>query len=99
MVEKLLKLRQQFHVKTLQIEALVAKKHGMGNLDDLAPADYQRVQTITGNLLEMWEEGEHEAGFVHDDTSFNKLAQERHDIEEQILNIRDDEIAKEKQGQ
>ena len=28
MVEKLLKLRQQFHVKTLQIEALVAKKHG-----------------------------------------------------------------------
>ena len=68
MVEKLLKLRQQFHVKTLQIEALVAKKHGMGNLDDLAPADYQRVQTITGNLLEMWEEGEHEEGFVHDDT-------------------------------
>ena len=36
---------------------------------------------------------------MHDDTSFNKLAQERHDIEEQILNIRDDEIAKEKQGQ
>ena len=60
MVEKLLKLRQQFQVKTLQIEALVAKKHGMGNLDDLAPADYQRVQTITGNLLETWEEGEHE---------------------------------------
>ena len=47
----------------------------------------------------MWQEGEHEEGFVHDDTSFNKLAQERHDIEEQILNIRDDEIAKEQQGQ
>ena len=47
--------------------ASAAKKHGMGNLDDLAPADYQRVQTITGNLLEMWEEGEHEEGFAHDD--------------------------------
>ena len=35
----------------------------------------------------MWEEGEHEEGFVHDDTSFNTIAQERHDIEEQILNI------------
>ena len=56
MDEKLLKLRQQLHAKTMEIQAFVAKHEGMSDLKDLDPAVFQRLRSHVEKLLEEWEE-------------------------------------------
>jgi hypothetical protein len=51
MDEKLVKLRQQLHTKTLKIEAFVAKQEGMSDLKDMDPAVYQRLRSHVENFL------------------------------------------------
>ena len=84
-MDETLSLRAQLAVKKIQIQKFVAKKHGMGNLTDLSPADYLRVASLTDNYLEIWEEA---FGEGHPDTqgtdTFHTLAREHHEIQKQI---------------
>ena len=76
-----LNLRARLAVKKVQIRKLVANKHGMGNLTDLSPADYLRVESLTDNYLEIWEEA---FGEGQGNDLFNALARECHEIQKQI---------------
>ena len=90
MDEKLLKLRQQLHAKTMEIQAFVAKHEGMSDLEDLDPAVYQRLTSHVEKLLEEWEEAVHEGTVSGDEKSpLVKLARERIEIEQQIANLQD----------
>ena len=86
MHDELLKLRERLALNLVQLQSLVAKKHGMGDLKGLSPADYQRVCSMTEKLFEIWEEAEGDCDpITHDDAAFNKLARERYEIEQQIF--------------
>ena len=51
MDEKLLKLRQQLHAKTMEIEAFVAKQEGMSDLKEMDPAVYHASEVTWRNFL------------------------------------------------
>ena len=69
MDEKLLKLRQQLHAKTMEIEAFVAKQEGMSDLKDTDSPVYQRLRSHVEKLLEDWEEAVHEGTLSGDEES------------------------------
>ena len=50
MKDELLDLRQRLHINRAQIEEVVAKKHGIGDLISRSPGDHMRVRTLTGNF-------------------------------------------------
>jgi hypothetical protein len=92
MDERLLKLRQQLHAKTMEIEAFVAKQEGMSDLKEMDPAVYQRLRSHVEKLLEEWEEAVHEGTLSGDEESpFIKLARERIEIQQQIADLQDHE--------
>jgi hypothetical protein len=83
--QRLLKLRAQLTAKKIQIQAFVAKKHGMGALRDLSQADFKRVEDLTDGYLEIWEEAYHEGHpAAQGEETFNTLARECHEIQKQI---------------
>ena len=85
MDDQLLKLRAQLTAKKVQIQSLIAKKHGMGAFADLSPANYKRVEVLTNGYLEMWEEANREGNpATQGDEAFNTLARELHEIQKQI---------------
>lgn len=85
MVDKLVHLRVRLAMNTVQIQMLVAKKNGMGDLVDLSPADYQRLDALIENCFATWKEAESEGDPPsQDDGTFNKLALARREIQMQI---------------
>ena len=91
MDEKLLKLRQQLHAKTMEIEAFVAKQEGMSDLKEMDPAVYQPLRSHVEKLLEEWEEAVHEGTLSDEESTFIKLARERIEIQQQIADLQDHE--------
>jgi hypothetical protein len=84
-MDQLLKLRAQLTAKKIQIQAFVAKKHGMGALKDLSPEDFERVEHLTDSYLEIWEEAHREGHPATQEAgTFNTLARECHEIQKQI---------------
>lgn len=87
-MNELLKLRAQLTAKKIQIQALVAKKRGMGALSDLSPADFTHVEDLTNKYLDIWEEADRVGNpDAQGEDPFNKLARECHEIQTQIDTI------------
>jgi hypothetical protein len=79
MVEKRLAL------KTIEMHDVVAKLHGMGDLKDISPAEYESVRDLTEKFYEAWKEAKDEGILVGvADVPFNKLAAERFEIEQAL---------------
>jgi hypothetical protein len=71
--------------KLIVIQKLVAKQHGMGDLTDLSPGEYQRVSEMTTAHLEVWQELESEGHpGIQSDEPFNSLAREYFAIKKMI---------------
>ena len=88
MKDELLDLRQRLHINRAQIEEVVAKKHGIGDLISRSPGDHMRVRTLTEKLLAEWEEAKDEGGLDLDELGrFNELAAERSEINRQLRDI------------
>jgi hypothetical protein len=77
MGDKPFTLRARIEAKTIEIQALVARKHGMGELKDLSAPDRQLVEAFTRKFLEIWEEAYREGDpATQGDDAFNILARE-----------------------
>jgi hypothetical protein len=88
--EELDELRRQLDQKTTEIESLIAKERGLGSIENMDPADYQRLQRDVEELLERWEEAEQEAFRRAEDSPLNRLIAERFEIEQQVEAARED---------
>ena len=88
MDEKLDSLRRQLDQKTTEIESFVAQDEGIGPIEKMEAAEYERLQERVEELLEQWEEMAAEGPSSGNDSPLNKLIAERFDIERQILAIR-----------
>jgi hypothetical protein len=78
-------LRRQLDQKTTEIESLVATEQGIGSIEKIDPADYERLQQDVEELLEQWEEAAQEGQGSMDDTPLNRLIAERFEIEQKII--------------
>lgn len=88
MKDDLFKLRQQLAVNTVQIELLVARKHGVDLLKTASPAEYQTIRDLTGKLLDLWKDAKDEGvPEVADPVRFNELAAAHHDLKRRISDI------------
>jgi hypothetical protein len=84
-MDEKLKLRAQLTAKKIEIQALIARRRGMGALKDLSPADFKRVEDLADGYLEIWEEALREGNpDTQGDETFNTLARECHEIQKQI---------------
>jgi hypothetical protein len=83
--QRLTLLRKKLAANTLQIEALVADKHGWSSLDSLTPAEYERVQKLAEQMLDAWEDAAADGDpAVDEDVPFNRLARDRLEILKQL---------------
>ena len=84
-MRKLTTLQDRLAVKKIQIQKLVAKQYGLGELINLSPAAYERLGLLTQTLLGEWNEADREgAPSSLEDGPFNKLAREYFEIQKQI---------------
>ncbi len=88
MDERLHELRRQLDQKTTEIESLIAAEQGMGSIENMDPADYERLQQDVEELLEHWGEDAQEGQASADDAPLNRLIAERFRIEQQVLAAR-----------
>jgi hypothetical protein len=88
--QELKELRRQLDQKTTEIESLIAKERGFGRLEDMDPADYERLQRDVEELVERWEEADQEAFTQAEDSPLNRLIAERFEIEQQIESAREE---------
>ena len=71
--------------KLILIQKLVAKQHGLGDLGDLSPGEYERVSEMTTAHLEVWQELDREGHpGTQSDEPFNSLAREYFAIKKKI---------------
>jgi hypothetical protein len=86
MDEKLHELRRRLDQKTTEIETVVAAERGIGNISEMDPSDYERLQQDVEELLGCWQETAQEQGpGSMDDSPLNRLIAERFEIEQIIL--------------
>ena len=68
------RLQAELTAKKIEIQALVAKKHGKGSLSQVSADDYQRLEILTAKYLDMWDEASREGHEARrGDEAFNKL--------------------------
>jgi hypothetical protein len=77
-------LRRPLDQKTKDIESLIAKERGLGSIEDMDSADYERLQRDVEELLDRWEQADQEALRRAEDSPLNRLVAERFEIEQQI---------------
>jgi hypothetical protein len=78
-------LTVQLLAKTMQIEAFIAKAHGMGELKSLSTADYDRVRAIAEDWLRHWNLAREEGALdPRGEEELHKLAHERRVILEKL---------------
>ena len=91
-----LDLLRNLNAKTRQIESVVAKAYGIG--DDLDASARRRLEDEVAALIEEHEEALHEGDTVEEwraldqrlaQTDVGRLLEERHQIAERILDLRD----------
>jgi hypothetical protein len=92
-----LELLRNLSAKTREIESVVAKAYGI-DVDDLDPSARRRLEDEVEALIEEHEEALHEGDTVEEwraldqrlsQTEIGRLLQQRHDLAEQILDLRD----------
>jgi AAA+ superfamily predicted ATPase len=92
-----LELLRNLSATTREIESVVAKAYGI-DVDDLDPSARRRLEDEVEALIEEHEEALHEGDTVEEwraldqrlaQTEVGRLLQERHEIAEQILDLRD----------
>ena len=72
--------------KLIVIQKLVAKQHGMGELSDLSPGEYERVSEMTTAHLQVWQELDSEGHpGTQNDEPFNSLAREYFAVKKKII--------------
>jgi hypothetical protein len=95
-VRQLREVHEQLVATKGAIEALVAEERKLGPVEAMTDAQKEDLGMTVEALLEKWEEAKLEEGFSgHADTPFNRLAQERFDLEQEILNAEQVEEATE----
>jgi hypothetical protein len=80
-------LQHKLATKTREIEALVAKERGFGDLDAMASTDHARLQAYVEGLMYQWQEKNVRPSGSNPDTAINRLIAEREDIEQQIVEL------------
>jgi len=92
-----LELLRNLSARTREIESVVAKAYGI-DVHHLDPAARRRLEDEVEALIEEHEEALHEGDTVEEwraldqrlaQTEIGRLLQERHEIAEQILDLRD----------
>jgi len=75
----------QLTLKQVEVQSLVAKRLGMGDLKDLSPANLRRAEELAEKYLDIWKEANDEGDpLTQIDDAFNTLACEYHDLKKQI---------------
>ena len=86
--------------KTQEILKLVATSYGLGDLDSLEPSKQQQLEDEIEEIIAQHEDALHEGDAVEEwralderlaKTEIGQLLQERHEIEQQILDLRDED--------
>jgi hypothetical protein len=71
--------------KARQIESLIAEEENLGDVNEMTGPERDRLTLKVEQLFEQWKKEKHELGrAATGSVAFNKLAQERFDIEQQI---------------
>ena len=78
-------LQRKLATKTREIEALVAKEQGFGDLDAMVSIDHARLQAYVEELIYKWQEKNVRPSGSNPDTAINRLIAEREEIEQQIV--------------
>ena len=80
-------LQRELATKTREIEALVAEKQHLGDLNAMESTDYARLRIYVEELIYKWQEAKVRPSESNPDTAVNRLIAEREEIEEQILQL------------
>jgi hypothetical protein len=81
-------LQRGLAAKTREIEALVAKQQGLGDLNAMDSTDYDRLRIYVEELIYKWQEAKVQAPESNSDTPVNRLIAEREEIEQQIVELK-----------
>jgi hypothetical protein len=92
-VGKLKEVHEELVAKTREIQELIAEEQQFGPLDAMTDSEYERLRSHVDQLLQEWEKEKNEDGrAVTGSVAFNRLAQERFAIEQQILDAEDEQV-------
>ena len=80
-------LQRKLAMKTLDIEALVAKQQHLGDLNAMKSTDYARLRTYVEELIYKWQEANVRPSESNPDTEVNRLIAEREEIQEVIIEL------------
>jgi hypothetical protein len=88
-------LYRALRANTFEIERLVAEEQDLGDINDMNSREQDALTLYVEQLIEDWEDKERDAPGEHgaEGSPFNALMYERYEIEQEIEDIRDDEIA------
>ena len=76
---------ERLTLKHAEFQSLVAKRLGMGDLNDLSAANFRRAEELAEKYLDIWKEANDEGDpLTQIDDAFNTLAREYHDLKKQI---------------
>ena len=96
---RLEELRRQLNQKTTEIESLLAAERGMGSIEDMDSAGYERLQEDVEERLERWEQASQGKSGNLDNTPLNRLIAERFEIEQEILAAKGEDLGQEVEGE